>query len=152
MGVRHRRLRYDASRSVCLATAVAVADGVAAAVRGEDPLECARASAWEDRTAGALEDVARGWRPGEGDWNGHERGHPLKTLQAAFWAARQSESLEEILLTLVRTGGDTDTHCAVAGALLGARHGIDAIPERWREQLQVGPVIQDLVDRLAARK
>ena len=132
---------------VCLAGAVAVAEGVAAAVRGEDPLAAARAATWEERTASALDQVAGGWRPGGPEWNGHERGHPLKTVQAAFWAIRQDASLEEILLELVHTGGDADTHCAAAGALLGARDGILAIPERWLERLQVKPVIEGLIAR-----
>jgi ADP-ribosyl-[dinitrogen reductase] hydrolase len=28
-------------------------------------------------------------------------------------------------------GGDTDTNCAICGALLGAVYGLNAIPERW---------------------
>ncbi len=132
---------------VCLASAVAVAEGVAAAVRGEDSLAAARAVVWEDRATQALDQVATGWRPGEGEWNGHERGHPLKTLQAAFWAIRQNAPLEEVLLELVHMGGDADTHCAIAGALLGARDGAGAIPERWLDRLQVRPVIEGLVER-----
>ena len=31
----------------------------------------------------------------------------------------------------MRLGGDTDTNAAVAGALLGAAHGVDAIPVSW---------------------
>jgi hypothetical protein len=32
----------------------------------------------------------------------------------------------------VACGGDTDTNAAIAGALLGAVHGRDAIPLQWR--------------------
>jgi ADP-ribosylglycohydrolase len=32
-------------------------------------------------------------------------------------------------------GADADTNAAVAGALLGCRHGVDAIPARWLEAL-----------------
>lgn len=32
----------------------------------------------------------------------------------------------------VMAGGDTDTNAAIAGALLGAVHGREAIPARWR--------------------
>jgi len=31
----------------------------------------------------------------------------------------------------VAYGGDTDTNAAIAGALLGAAHGREAIPSRW---------------------
>jgi ADP-ribosylglycohydrolase len=137
---------------VCLASAVAVAEGVAAAVRGEDPFRAARATAWNERTASALDEVASGWCPGGPDWNGHERGHPLKTLQAGFWAVRNNASFEEVLLELAHTGGDADTHCSIAGALLGAREGVKAIPRRWLERLQVGSLIDGLVDRFAGRR
>jgi ADP-ribosyl-[dinitrogen reductase] hydrolase len=118
-------------------------------VRGEDSLAAARAVVWEDRTTQALDQVAAGWRPGEGEWNGHERGHPLKTLQAAFWAIRQNAPLEEVLLGLVHMGGDADTHCSIAGALLGGRDGTGAIPERWLARLQVRSLIEGLVERFA---
>ena len=32
---------------------------------------------------------------------------------------------------IIEGGGDTDTNGAVAGAVLGARYGMSAIPERW---------------------
>ncbi len=36
---------------------------------------------------------------------------------------------------VIEAGGDTDTNGAVAGALLGARFGLGAIPQRWRERI-----------------
>jgi ADP-ribosyl-[dinitrogen reductase] hydrolase len=137
---------------VCLASAMAIADGVAAAVRGEDPVSAACASAWEERAAAALAEVGTGWSPGGPDWAGHGRSHPLKTLQSAFWAVQQSGSLEDVLLDLVHRGGDADTHGAVAGALLGAMHGADAVPERWLAELRVRGLVAGLVKRfLSAR-
>jgi ADP-ribosyl-[dinitrogen reductase] hydrolase len=53
-------------------------------------------------------------------------------LQAAFRALRHVPSLEEALVELVGLGGDTDTNAAIAGALLGAVHGVGAVPRRWR--------------------
>jgi len=38
---------------------------------------------------------------------------------------------EEALVATVGQGGDTDTNAAIAGALLGAAHGREAIPLRW---------------------
>ncbi len=137
---------------VCIGSAVAVAEGVAAIVRGEDPLAAARACAWEERTAGALEEVAAGWAPGAEEWNGHERAHPLRTLKAAFWAIRRRGGLEEILLELVHLGGDADTHGAVAGAFLGARDGVQAIPQRWLERLRMRTLIESLVGRFGQNR
>lgn len=135
---------------VDLACAVAVADGVAAALDGGDPLEAARASTWNERVSEALEQVAAGWAPGGADWSGHERGHSLHTLRSAFWATLQPAGFEEVILDLVHRGGDTDTHAAVAGALLGARDGSAVIPERWLESLRVRTIIEDQLNRFLA--
>jgi len=32
-------------------------------------------------------------------------------------------------------GGDTDTNAAIAGALLGAVYGLDAIPAQWKDKV-----------------
>ncbi|MFO0846343.1 MAG: ADP-ribosylglycohydrolase family protein, partial [Gemmataceae bacterium] len=41
-------------------------------------------------------------------------------------------SAEEGVVATVMAGGDTDTNAAIAGALLGAVHGRDAVPARWQ--------------------
>jgi len=71
----------------------------------------------------------------------------LDTLQAALWTVIYVESFEEGLTLLVNRGGDADTVGAVAGALLGARFGVDGIPERWLRVLQY----RERIDR-GARK
>jgi ADP-ribosyl-[dinitrogen reductase] hydrolase len=52
-------------------------------------------------------------------------------LQNAFFQLRHA-SPEEALVDTVRRGGDTDTNAAIAGALLGAVHGVEGLPLRWR--------------------
>ena len=59
----------------------------------------------------------------------------IVTLKAALWAAKHPESFEHGLSDVVCAGGDTDTNAAAAGAVLGARFGIDAIPARWRQRI-----------------
>ena len=59
-------------------------------------------------------------------------GYAPKTLAATLWAAHHAENVEEGLSSIVSAGGDTDTNAAPAGAALGARFGLDAIPTRWR--------------------
>lgn len=59
--------------------------------------------------------------------------HPtwvLVALQNAFFCLK-TLAPEEALLRTVACGGDTDTNAAVAGALLGAHHGREALPARW---------------------
>ena len=38
-------------------------------------------------------------------------------------------------MATVRRGGDSDTNAAIAGALLGAVHGRDAVPMQWRSMI-----------------
>ena len=58
-------------------------------------------------------------------------GHTYLCMQAALWCLDSQDNLEEALIRIVGAGGDTDTNAAVAGAVLGARYGASAIPERW---------------------
>ncbi|HYY60187.1 MAG TPA: ADP-ribosylglycohydrolase family protein [Burkholderiales bacterium] len=57
-------------------------------------------------------------------------GWVLLALQNAFYCL-QSLEFEQALVETVGRGGDTDTNAAIAGALLGACHGREAIPARW---------------------
>jgi ADP-ribosyl-[dinitrogen reductase] hydrolase len=56
-------------------------------------------------------------------------------LQNAFYELLHAPSLEQGVVATVRRGGDTDTNAAVAGALLGAVHGRDAVPLQWRSMV-----------------
>jgi len=56
-------------------------------------------------------------------------------LQNAFHALLHAPSLEQGVVDTVRRGGDTDTNAAIAGALLGAVHGREAVPVQWRRAL-----------------
>lgn len=63
--------------------------------------------------------------------DGKQKGYTLKALQVGLWALRAEGSIEEILEQVIIQGGDTDTNAAIAGACLGARYGVEALPERW---------------------
>ena len=60
------------------------------------------------------------------------QGWVLVALQNAFHQLLHAPSLEEGVIDTVMAGGDTDTNAAIAGALLGAEHGREAVPARWR--------------------
>lgn len=60
-------------------------------------------------------------------------GHTYLCMQAALWCLDTDDGLEDALTRIVKAGGDTDTNAAVAGAVLGARFGASAIPQRWLE-------------------
>src|SRR4029453_17503332 len=72
----------------------------------------------------------------------HARGQPADPkltngtvwtcLAQAVWAVRtNADSFADAVTSVIDLGGDTDTVAAVAGALAGARIGIQGIPIRW---------------------
>lgn len=62
----------------------------------------------------------------------HHHGSVRVAFRLAFWELLHAPSFEAGLIDVVNRGGDADTHGAIAGALLGAWHGEEQIPERWR--------------------
>jgi ADP-ribosyl-[dinitrogen reductase] hydrolase len=65
----------------------------------------------------------------------HQQGWVLIALQNAFYRLLHAPSLEDGVVDTVACGGDTDTNGCIAGALLGAVHGVDAVPDRWKQVL-----------------
>jgi ADP-ribosylglycohydrolase len=65
----------------------------------------------------------------------HHQGWVLIALQNAFWQLLHAPSFEAGVVDTVMRGGDTDTNAAIAGALLGAVHGIETVPPQWRDAL-----------------
>lgn len=49
----------------------------------------------------------------------------------------------------VNHDGDSDSTGLIAGHLLGAMHGLAAIPARWLEPLELRGVMEDVADDLA---
>ena len=121
----------------CTWGCVAVNTAIAAIIRGEpDALEEARAAArgkdpeLDDALASAATDDVREMRLD--DW---DMGYTILTTKVALVALKQFDSFEEGIVAVVNKGGDADTNGAVAGALLGARFGYSALPERWLDGL-----------------
>lgn len=52
-------------------------------------------------------------------------------LQNTLYEFFKGKSFYTSMINLIKRGGDVDTNCAIAGALLGAYYGIKAIPEIW---------------------
>lgn len=65
----------------------------------------------------------------------HEMGYTLKTLGAGLWVYFHSKDFLSGLLAIINEGGDADTNGAVAGAILGAKFGLNAIPEYYVQNL-----------------
>ncbi len=115
-----------ASFAVAIANAIAHGDGPQAAYAAAR--EWARASARDNSVARALEAAADA-PPADFQT---QQGWVLIALQNAFFRLLHQPNLEEGVVATVMAGGDTDTNAAIAGALLGAVHGRDAVPTRWR--------------------
>lgn len=77
-------------------------------------------------------------------------GHVLESLVLAVAALLDPRPLEEVLVDVVRFGKDADTNGAIAGGLLGARDGLNAIPLRWREKLQFREEFTKIVEHLSS--
>lgn len=65
-------------------------------------------------------------------------GYVLNGLTLAVAALLDPRSFKDVLVDVVRLGGDADTNGAIAGGALGARDGKEKIPESWLETLQFG--------------
>lgn len=63
------------------------------------------------------------------------QGWVLTALQNAFYQLVHAPTLREGIVDTVSRGGDTDTNAAIAGALLGAVYGRNALPRQWTQMI-----------------
>jgi ADP-ribosyl-[dinitrogen reductase] hydrolase len=134
-------------RTACLAVTLAVAG----LVRGA-PVDRVVASALEsvlEREGGEeleyLAAEAGRARPVDGP----DQGFCLFTAGVALRTAVEAPAFEQGLRSVVALGGDTDTNGAVAGALLGARDGVDVLPAEWLDRLASREAIERDAEALA---
>lgn len=120
----------DACAVFCAAIAAAVGDGLDARATYEVAL---REAEGRDEMVGACLRNAETSRPASYE---HNQGWVRIALQNAFFQLLNAPSFEEALVDTVMRGGDTDTNAAIAGALVGAVRGRDAVPQRWRVAVQ----------------
>jgi poly(ADP-ribose) glycohydrolase ARH3 len=74
------------------------------------------------------------------------------SVPAAIYSfLKHPSTFEEAVVYAVNLGGDTDTIGAMAGAIAGGYHGIEAIPKRWLQALDNQDKGRDYVLGLAAR-
>jgi ADP-ribosyl-[dinitrogen reductase] hydrolase len=102
-----------------------------AAVLGNDPFD--RLDDCLDQLPDDVRDtfaatLQPGWTP---DQPAPSNGSVWGCLAQAVWAVRTTTSFADALVAAIGLGGDTDTVACVAGALAGARYGIQGIPSRW---------------------
>lgn len=81
-----------------------------------------------------------------GDWPA--RGTAEFSLYVALYALLKTNSFAGGIELAVRVGGDTDTYAAIAGGLLGAHYGYDAIPQEWKDTILGHDVMVDYAEKL----
>jgi ADP-ribosyl-[dinitrogen reductase] hydrolase len=128
----------------CKTAVLAVTLTTAGVVRGDYPEIAVRAAvdAVLEREGGEelefLVDAAGSKR----QIDGPDQGFCLFTAGIALQALLRGGDAETELRRVVALGGDTDTNAAVAGALLGARDGVDGLPSVWLRRLLDGEAIE----------
>jgi ADP-ribosyl-[dinitrogen reductase] hydrolase len=73
-----------------------------------------------------------------GGWTGHE------ALSIALACVESAPSFEAGVLAAVNHSGDSDSTGSIAGNILGALHGVDAIPTHWLDKLELRDEIEQL--------
>lgn len=122
----------------CRTAVLAVTFAVAALTRGEEA-ERAAAHALEpvqELEGGEELEFLVGAVGTSRTIDGPDQGFCLFTAGVAFQSLVRGGGVEAELRRVVAMGGDTDTNAAVAGALLGARDGVGALPAAWLGRLR----------------
>lgn len=78
---------------------------------------------------------------------GNGTGYVVDCLRSAVTCLEQPD-YERAVRMAIRMGHDTDTTACVVGGLAGIRHGVAAIPLRWRENLRGGSQWRPLLEQL----
>jgi ADP-ribosyl-[dinitrogen reductase] hydrolase len=131
----------------CLSACVAYCDLADALLRGADPDRAVADLLTEDRLPPVVRAALARGRTANLE-HLPTGGYVLDTLTAATWAILQPATLEDLLIAIVNRGDDADTTAAVAGGLLGARDGADAVPPRWTDRLEYADQITALTPPL----
>jgi len=109
----------------------------------QDALDYVDTSAPDELTA-ALAPIAQGESPETLETSGYV----VHSLQTALHDGLNATTAEEVIITAVNRGGDTDTIGAIAGAVAGARFGASELPGRWESAIDETGEIESLADQL----
>lgn len=71
---------------------------------------------------------------------------------ALYCVWRFPDDFEKAVLTGVNTDGDSDSIATITGSIMGARLGLEAIPERWRNGVESSSELLELGARLWAAR
>jgi ADP-ribosylglycohydrolase len=100
------------------------------------------------RVVDALRHAKDGW--GQMEWkkfNGND-GKGLECLAAAIFYVTRSYNYSDTIIGCTNYTVDSDSTAAVAGAIAGARWGIQGIPTRWVERIEKTEYLADVANRI----
>jgi hypothetical protein len=122
---------HQVCQDACAVFVVAIATAIA---EGGSPQDCYEAALGEAERSSVIPAVSKtlaeaAKQPPE-DYQKNQ-GWVQIALQNAFYQLLHAPNLEQGVVQTVMHGGDTDTNAAIAGSLLGAVYGRDAIPPQW---------------------
>lgn len=69
-----------------------------------------------------------------------------EALAIGIWCALTATSFEDGVINAVNHSGDSDSTGLMAGHLLGIKHGVQAIPDRWLAPLELRGVIEAVAE------
>jgi ADP-ribosylglycohydrolase len=95
--------------------------------------------AWSDEEA-AIEHVGKGWTAEEA------------VALALYCAMRHPDDYVTAVRRAANIPGDSDSVACITGGIMGARLGLEAIPEEWVARLEKCEYVTDVANRLAAKK
>jgi ADP-ribosyl-[dinitrogen reductase] hydrolase len=79
-------------------------------------------------------------------------GYAFRSVPVAIYAAiRHRVDFSSAIADVIACGGDTDTTAAMTGALVGARVGLEGIPQSWYEKIVEFPRSATLLRRVAEK-
>ena len=78
-----------------------------------------------------------------GGWTGHEA-----LAIAVYSAVKHADSFEDAIISAVNHSGDSDSTGAVSGNIVGCLLGYDAIPDCYKERLELRNVIEEIAQDL----
>jgi ADP-ribosyl-[dinitrogen reductase] hydrolase len=68
---------------------------------------------------------------------GRASGYIVDTMQTVLHHFLNSDNFEDCVVATVNCGEDADTTGAIVGMLAGALYGVEAIPQRWLNHLDI---------------
>jgi ADP-ribosylglycohydrolase len=73
-----------------------------------------------------------------------------EALALALYCALVAPNFEEAVVLAVNHSGDSDSTGAIAGNICGALHGVEVIPARWSDAVELRDEIIAIADDLTA--